>query len=464
MAGCKPRISPKFDFFFSGCGCGISYLVAIATTVRNFNDRVRCTVVGVLSSATSVGPILAIFIYDTFFLGVSVYDNLSQDIEGYFLTLSLCFLFANLLSVITYGHYPPPEKTSDAESDSDSERTPMLKESPGGVNNNKEGGGQLEQMKLEEQEQSLREIVCNPRFHLILWPAVIILGVGPMDVNNLTTMLLSYGLERYSTSFPYLCSIVGFSGKLFMGGVSDLVVRYFPRSGFVVVAAACSCVTFFLSALWLQHVTVVVINIVVINLAAVVIWCIGPSILIEEFGEKTFVRDWGFVQLGYGLSSFLLQYLFGVLYDLNVEEDSGTCYGEMCFLWIFIVSATLCGLATLLSAIYLHNRWQTKGYELTRTDSTASLQWHSILTIKGHDDVIKWKHTPLHWPFVRGIHRWPVNSPHKGQWRWALIFSLICACINGWRKNGVAGDLMRHRAHYDVIAMYSEIFLAILMT
>ena len=32
-----------------------------------------------------------------------------------------------------------------------------------------------------------------------------------------------------------------------------------------------------------------------------------------------------------------------------------------------------------------------------------------------HDDVIKWKHFPRHWPFVRGIHRSPVNSPHKGQ-------------------------------------------------
>ena len=30
-----------------------------------------------------------------------------------------------------------------------------------------------------------------------------------------------------------------------------------------------------------------------------------------------------------------------------------------------------------------------------------------------HDDVIKWKHFPRYWPFVRGIHRWPVNSPHK---------------------------------------------------
>ena len=33
----------------------------------------------------------------------------------------------------------------------------------------------------------------------------------------------------------------------------------------------------------------------------------------------------------------------------------------------------------------------------------------------GHDDVIKWKHFPRYWPFVRGIHRSPVNSPHKGQ-------------------------------------------------
>ena len=43
-----------------------------------------------------------------------------------------------------------------------------------------------------------------------------------------------------------------------------------------------------------------------------------------------------------------------------------------------------------------------------------------------HDDVIKWRHFPRYWPFVRGIHLPPVNSPHKGQWRGALMFSLIC--------------------------------------
>ena len=53
-----------------------------------------------------------------------------------------------------------------------------------------------------------------------------------------------------------------------------------------------------------------------------------------------------------------------------------------------------------------------------------------------------------------GIHRSPVNSPHKGQWRRALMFSLICARINGWVNNCEAGDFRRHRTHYDVTVMY----------
>ena len=61
------------------------------------------------------------------------------------------------------------------------------------------------------------------------------------------------------------------------------------------------------------------------------------------------------------------------------------------------------------------------------------------------DDVIKWKHFICHWPFVQGIHWSPVNSPHKGLWRGALMFSLICSWINGWVNNLEAGDLSRHR-------------------
>ena len=70
-----------------------------------------------------------------------------------------------------------------------------------------------------------------------------------------------------------------------------------------------------------------------------------------------------------------------------------------------------------------------------------------------HDDVIKCKHLRRYWPFERGIQRSPVNSPHKGQWRGALVSSFICAWRNVGINNRYAGDLRRHRAHYDVTIM-----------
>ena len=85
---------------------------------------------------------------------------------------------------------------------------------------------------------------------------------------------------------------------------------------------------------------------------------------------------------------------------------------------------------------------------LMRNKTTESDEW-----LTQHGDVIEWKHFLRYCPFVRGIHRSPVNSPHKGQWRGALVFSLICAWINRWVNNGEAGDLRLHCAHCDVIVM-----------
>ena len=76
-------------------------------------------------------------------------------------------------------------------------------------------------------------------------------------------------------------------------------------------------------------------------------------------------------------------------------------------------------------------------------------QLHKVSLLQ-HDDVIKWKHLPRYWPFVRGIHWSLVNSTHKGQWCEALMFSLICVWIIDWVNNREADDLRRYRGHYDV--------------
>ena len=87
--------------------------------------------------------------------------------------------------------------------------------------------------------------------------------------------------------------------------------------------------------------------------------------------------------------------------------------------------------------------------KFSRVETTIPILWYSLC----HDDVIKLKHFPRHWPIVRGIRRSPVNSPHKGQWRGALMFSLICVWINGCVNNPESGDLRRYQAHYDVTVM-----------
>ena len=92
------------------------------------------------------------------------------------------------------------------------------------------------------------------------------------------------------------------------------------------------------------------------------------------------------------------------------------------------------------------SKWITR-ISLTTDDMGATKQ------NRVYDD-IKWQHFPGYWLFVRGIHLSSVNSPHKGQWRGALMFSLICVWINGWVNNCEAGDLRGHRAHYDVTVVF----------
>ena len=64
--------------------------------------------------------------------------------------------------------------------------------------------------------------------------------------------------------------------------------------------------------------------------------------------------------------------------------------------------------------------------------------------------VIKWIHCQCYGPFVRRIHRLPVDSPHEARCRESLIFCLIGTWTNGWANNQDAGDLRRHCVHYGV--------------
>ena len=93
---------------------------------------------------------------------------------------------------------------------------------------------------------------------------------------------------------------------------------------------------------------------------------------------------------------------------------------------------------------------------MTQTKPFWRLPQTLHIEFDSHDDVIKRKHIPRYWSFVRGIHRSPVNSPHKDQWRGALMFSLICTWTNNSVNNRDAEDLRRYRTRYDVTVMEKQ--------
>ena len=123
---------------------------------------------------------------------------------------------------------------------------------------------------------------------------------------------------------------------------------------------------------------------------------------------------------------------FGILHKISYPNTER---------WVFVSEIIL----NELLDYRVHNRfWNSQFVGSVYNLCTTSIDRFLHLIV--HDAIIKWKHFPRYWTFVRGIPRSPVNSLHRGQRRGALMFSLICAWTNSWGHCGDACDFRRQRA------------------
>ena len=68
-------------------------------------------------------------------------------------------------------------------------------------------------------------------------------------------------------------------------------------------------------------------------------------------------------------------------------------------------------------------------FSLTIFVSCSQITW--MKKTINHDDVIKWKHFPRHWPFVRGIHRcrWIPHTKASNAELWCFLWSAIISLM-----------------------------------
>ena len=109
-------------------------------------------------------------------------------------------------------------------------------------------------------------------------------------------------------------------------------------------------------------------------------------------------------------------------------------------LWVNAISLYINWPTDQLANLYTSSRLVGKIRVVTHITILQLWKKNVLNMLKNHDAVIKWRHFPHNWSFVRGIHQWPVDSLHKGHGRGALVFSLICTWRNVWAKNRDAGD------------------------
>ena len=111
-----------------------------------------------------------------------------------------------------------------------------------------------------------------------------------------------------------------------------------------------------------------------------------------------------------GLTHMIHDYYTGAR---SIEDYSSVCDATLKYTCKYIIRISW-KLLTLNYIIINHNNNSPHHWPLRRGT---------------HDDVIKLKHILRCWPFVRGIHRPPVNSPHKGQWISEIMTSFWLTCL-----------------------------------
>ena len=144
-----------------------------------------------------------------------------------------------------------------------------------------------------------------------------------------------------------------------------------------------------------------------------------------------------------GLKDFIFHVYFKTVFKQNVRNFV-TKSGKLSMVGRFIAWEFVRTAKTLLY-------WWFKWLIPTRIYKHVIIDIESLLE---NDDVIKWKHLRRYWHFVLGTSPVTCEFPsQKASDAELWFFSLICTWTNGWVNSRDAGDLRRHRAHYDVTVM-----------
>ena len=208
-----------------------------------------------------------------------------------------------------------------------------------------------------------REIMKIPDFWLLMVTFIIGSSLNRLVNNNVGTYLRSFHQESHlhliMTSAPWTLIIT----KIIIGTVSDVYRDKIPRLLFLVVVVVINAPSYGAFIFLADNIYYLYYITYVSFLSYGIFFVIAPVLVAEYFGITYFSINYGAAFLADGCFALLLQFILGLLYDMNVTDvATHTCYGLHCY---YVSSGILCGLSllTLFTSVILFVRRQSAGFK-----------------------------------------------------------------------------------------------------
>ena len=178
-------------------------------------------------------------------------------------------------------------------------------------------------------------------------------GAGLTLINNLGALAKSLGADKDGQDvYVIVLSVSNCMGRLLVGVFSDVLARRLSRPW---VFVAC-VVTMAAAQLTMAFATLenglLFVGVAVTGAAYGSFWSLGPSLVADRFGVRSFASLYNVVSLWTAAASFLFSAeMAGAFYAARTPAGAASCVGVLCFQDTFLVLAGLCSLAAAAAAL-----------------------------------------------------------------------------------------------------------------
>ena len=336
-------------------------IASVTATLRQFHGKYVATIMGGLITSVNSSPLFLTFIYDFLFLEDGSYE--SQNIRGYFLCLSIVTILCHMVGVVVFGFstvdesdYKPFPDTEDARVANGNDSSLNESAERNALMENSINSGSRNETVESTPKCSVIQMLKSPRFTALVLGSALLLCLKYIAINNLNTMLASFGLPQYEASLPFVVPASGVILRPIFGMFADWTRPYFSHIWYLYLAAGMHLLCFLISIYKADNIYILSVFLILWPFASDTASVIQPALVAEDFGSSVLSVNQGMFLSVFAVITYAVQSVMGVVYQAHVPEGNSNCFGLKCFRETFGMGIGVSLLSMSLIILYSYFR------------------------------------------------------------------------------------------------------------